>query len=87
MSTTVGFFRTLHALRLCVATALIALAGGLSQAVLAAPHEGHGPGGPGMGMGMGMFELATPSVCSTPLTPLQTSVRRSSRSCKRPRPT
>ena len=53
MSTTVGLFRTPRALRLCVATAVIALAGGLSQAVLAAqavPHEGHGRGGPGMGM-------------------------------------
>ena len=48
MSTTVGSFCTPRALRLFVATAVIALAGGLSQAVLAAPHEGHG--GPGMGM-------------------------------------
>ena len=39
---------TPRALRLVVASAVIALAGGLSQAVLAAPHEGHG--GPGMGM-------------------------------------
>ena len=44
--------RTPRALRLLLGTAVIALAGGLSQAVLAAPAEGHG--GPGMGMGAGM---------------------------------
>ena len=51
MSTTLSNSRTLRGLRLWVATAVIALAGGLSQAVLAAPHDGHGGrGGPGMGM-------------------------------------
>ena len=51
MSTTVISSRTPRALRLLVATAVIALAGGLSQAVLAAPHDGHGGrSGPGMGM-------------------------------------
>ena len=53
MSTTRTFLRTPRAIRLMVATAVIALAGGLSQAVLAAPHEG--PGGHG-GHGMGMFD-------------------------------
>ena len=51
MSTTRPLPRTPRALRLLVATAVIALAGGLSQAVLAAPQEGHGGrGGPGMGL-------------------------------------
>ena len=50
MSATVGIFRTPRALLLCVATVVIALAGGLSQAVLAAPHEGHDRGRPGMGI-------------------------------------
>ena len=45
--------RTPRALRLLLATAVIALAGSLSQAVLAAPPEGRGGhGGPGMGMGL-----------------------------------
>ena len=44
-----------RAMRLLLGTAVIALAGGLSQAVVAAPAEGHGGhGGPGMGMGAGM---------------------------------
>ena len=47
---------TPRALRLLLATAVIALAGGVSQAVLAAPHDG--PGGPGGhgGHGMGLFD-------------------------------
>ena len=50
-----------RAMRLLLGTAVIALAGGLSQAVVAAPAEGHGGhGGPGMGMGastgMGLFD-------------------------------
>ena len=59
MSTTRTVTRTVtrkltpRALRLLLATAAIALAGGLSQAVLAAPHDG--PGGPG-GHGMGLFD-------------------------------
>ena len=58
MSTTRPSSRTPRALRLLVATAVIALAGGLSQAVLAAPqdgHGGHGHGGRG-GPGMAMFD-------------------------------
>lgn len=45
-----------RALRLLLATAIIALAGGLSQAVLAAPLEGHGGRGGHGGPGMGMFD-------------------------------
>ena len=56
MSTTVISSRTPRALRLLVATAVIALAGGLSQAVLAAPHDGHGGHGGRSGPGMGMFD-------------------------------
>ena len=56
MSTTVIAFHTPRALRLLVATAVIALAGGLSQAVLAAPHDGHGGHGGRGGPGMGMFD-------------------------------
>ena len=44
-------FRKPSAWRLLVATAAVALAGGLSQAAWAAPHDGLGMhGGPGMGM-------------------------------------
>ena len=48
--------RTPRALRLFVATAVIALAAGLSQAVLAAPHDGHGGPGGRNGPGMGLFD-------------------------------
>ena len=44
-------FRKPSAWRLLVATAAVALAGGLSQTAWAAPHDGPGMhGGPGMGM-------------------------------------
>ena len=56
MSTTRPSSRTPRALRLLAATAVIALAGGLSQAVLAAPHDGHGGHGGRGGPGMGMFD-------------------------------
>ncbi len=46
-------FATPRALRLLLATAVIALAGGLSQNALAAPNGGHGGHG---GHGMGMFD-------------------------------
>ena len=60
--------RTPRALRLLLATAVIALAGGLSQAVLAAPFAGHGGhGGPGMGMLDGRHaERMLDSVNATP---------------------
>ncbi len=53
MSTTLSFSRTPRALRLLAATAVLALAGGLSQTVWAAPHDGHGGRG---GHAMGMFD-------------------------------
>jgi len=56
MTTTHTSLRTPRALRLLVASAVIALAGGLSQAVLAAPHDGPGGRGGHGGHGMGMFE-------------------------------
>ena len=73
MSTTRTVIHTLtpRALRLLLATAVIALAGGVSQTVLAAPHDG--PDGPGShgGHGMGLFggrhaERMLDSVNATP---------------------
>ena len=74
LSHTFNSKRAQRALRLLLATALIALAGGLSQAVLAAPFEGHGNqggrgghGGPGMGMFDGRHaERLLDSVNATP---------------------
>ena len=62
---------TPRALRLLLATAVIALAGGVSQAVLAAPHDGpgrpDGHGGPGMGLFDGRHaERMLDSVNATP---------------------
>ena len=56
MSTTLSSSRTPRALRLLAATAVLALAGGLSQTVWAAPHDGHGGHGGRGGHAMGMFD-------------------------------
>jgi|CXWL01.1.fsa_nt_gi Spy/CpxP family protein refolding chaperone len=48
-------------LRMLAATLVVAVAGGMAQVAIAAPHDGPGPGGhAGMGGGMGGMAMAAP---------------------------